>query len=236
MTGGRNQLLPRVLIAVPACNEAASLAQLSVHIRAAAPDCALLVIDDGSTDGTADLLERLQIPTLRHTAVLGKGRCLRDALAEARRCQCDWLITLDGDGQHDPAFLPRFIEVIRSGEAEVIIGCRQERGGTMPLLRRLSNYLSSGLVSLFAGRTFHDAQCGFRAFRVDLAGLDACREEGFQYESELLLRLGRTRCRFSEIPISTRYLASASRIRYAADTWRFLRLLWRSLCWSKSGR
>ncbi|HNW58689.1 MAG TPA: glycosyltransferase family 2 protein [bacterium] len=223
-----------ILIAVPACNEAAVLGDVITRIRAAAPQCALLVIDDGSQDGTPEVLQRLQLASLCHAVTRGKGCCLRDALAEARRRGCGWLITLDGDGQHDPAFLPRFLEAIGCGEADVLIGCRQGRAGQMPWPRRISNSLSSILVSCFSGIRFHDAQCGYRAMRVDLEGLAECREEGFQYESEVLLRLGRRRARFREIPISTCYSAAASRIRYGADTLRFLRLLWRSLWWAKS--
>ena len=99
------------------------------------------------------------------------------------------------------------------------------------MLRQLSNGISSIFISLFSGNRFHDAQCGFRAYRVDLPGLEICREEGFQYESEVLLRLSRCGCRFEEIPIFTIYPSTGSHIRYLRDTARFIRLLWRMLWW-----
>jgi glycosyltransferase involved in cell wall biosynthesis len=220
-----------VLIAILAYNEIRHLPALIAETRAAAPGRDLVVIDDGSTDGTRELLQRQQIPAIHHAVNRGKGVSLRTALAAAVNGGYTWLITLDGDRQHDPLFIPDFIAAIESEQADFIIGCRQGRGGKMPLLRQLSNGISSILVSLFSGVRFHDAQCGFRAMRVGLAGLKSCRENGFQYESEVLMRLSRKHCKFLELPISTHYPSSTSRIRYLTDSGRFIRLLWRSLWW-----
>jgi len=206
----------RILITLPVFNEALHLGQLITDLRKVT-DLDILVIDDGSEDDTPAVLQRVGVSCLRHDRNYGKG----EALA----------ITMDGDGQHDPAALPVFIRTIRSHQTDFYIGWRQGRGGIMPPLRQISNGLSSVLLSLFAGARFHDAQCGFRAYRTALPGLDACREQGFQYESELLLRLGRLDLRVDEIPIATRYIGSSSRIRYLRDTLAFLRLLWRSLWW-----
>lgn len=231
LSRGEAPLAPRVLIAIPVCNEARHLTALLAEVRREAPGAWLLVVDDGSADDTAELLAGLGITSLRHPRNLGKGAALRSALEHARRTGAEWLLTLDGDGQHDPALLHRFLAEIAAGSADCLIGNRQARGGRMPWLRQLSNGISSILVSLRGGVRFHDAQCGFRAWRTRLPELTQCREEGFQYEAELLLRLALTRRRLREIAIPTRYHGSASRIRPVADSLRFLRLLWRSLWW-----
>ncbi len=220
----------RILITLPVFNEALHLGQLITDLRKVT-DLDILVIDDGSEDDTPAVLQRVGASCLRHDRNYGKGEALRSALKAARAWGYHWIITMDGDGQHDPAALPVFIRTIRSHQTDFYIGWRQGRGGIMPPLRQISNGLSSVLLSLFAGARFHDAQCGFRAYRTALPGLDACREQGFQYESELLLRLGRLDLRVDEIPIPTRYSGSSSRIRHLRDTLAFLRLLWRSLWW-----
>lgn len=220
-----------VLIAIPVCNEARYLETLLAAVRREAPEAALLVVDDGSSDGTTALLCRLGVESLRHPRNLGKGAALRSALRHARRNGAGWLLTLDGDGQHDPAMLPRFLAELAADAADCIIGNRQARGGSMPWLRQLSNGISSILVSLRGGVRFLDAQCGFRAVRTTLPELAYCREEGFQYETELLLRLALAHRRFRHIVIPTRYHGSASRIRHVTDSLRFLRLFWRSLWW-----
>ena len=218
-----------ILIAVPAFNEAEHLPALLAGIRIAAPGIPLLVIDDGSTDATADLLNCSKVMTLRHRVNAGKGAALRTALDAARERGFHWLITLDGDGQHAPEALPLFALEIDRGEADVIIGNRRDRSGKMPLIRQLSNGIASVLVSLFAGFRFHDSQCGFRALRVDLPGLALCRENGFQYESEMLILLARSGCRFAEVIIDTQYHGSRSRIGYFADTLKFIAICARSI-------
>lgn len=220
----------QILITLPVYNEASHLGQLLTRIRAVT-DLELLVIDDGSDDTTPDVIQSLGVSCLRHKRNLGKGEALRSALKAARAMGYGWIITMDGDGQHDPADLPEFVHAIRSQQADYYLGWRQGRSGIMPPLRQLSNGLSSIILSLFAGRRFHDAQCGFRAYRTDLPGLDDCNERGFQYESELLLRLSRLNLNLVEITIVTRYDGSVSRIRYLRDSLAFMRLLWRGLWW-----
>ncbi len=220
----------RILITLPVYNEAPHLGQLINDLRTVT-DLDILVIDDGSDDNTPAVLKRAGAPCLRHERNLGKGEALRSALKAARAQGYHWMITMDGDGQHDPAALSEFVRTIRSQQSDFCIGWRQGRSGTMPPLRQLSNGLSSILLSLFAGTRFHDAQCGFRAYRTALPGLDECRESGFQYESELLLRLADHHCRFAEIAISTCYTGSSSRIRPIRDSLAFMRLLWRRLWW-----
>ena len=102
----------------------------------------------------------------------------------------------------------------------------------MPRIRQLSNGISSLLVSLFAGvGHLHDTQCGFRAFRIERLNVRPFKERGFQFESEMILRLGRMGARFCEIPIATRYGDEQSKIRAWHDTVRFLALIIKSAAW-----
>ena len=115
-----------VLITLPVYNEALHLGRLLANLRAVT-SLDILIIDDGSIDDTPAVLQRLGVPCFRHNRNRGKGDALRSALQAARAQGYHWIITMDGDGQHDPTALPEFVRSIRSQETDCCIGWRQGR-------------------------------------------------------------------------------------------------------------
>lgn len=191
----------------------------------------VLVVDDGSTDETAQVVEELSVPVLCQSENRGKGDALTRAFRYVRRTGGEWVITLDGDGQHDPADLDQFFRCIDSGDYDAVIGNRHDRS-RMPLLRRISNGATSVVLSLCSGnQRIEDSQCGFRAFRVDKIPFNFLKSRRFQFESEILLRMGKMGCRFAQVPISTRYGDESSSIRPISDTVRFIVLVIKSFFW-----
>ncbi len=217
----------RILLAIPVYNEEKFLPELLQNLTRSVPLEHLLFVNDGSQDRSQEILDRFQVPYIRHTENLGKGAALLHAIAFAKKNNFEWLITMDGDGQHDPAHLPQFLKVIDAHHADMILGCREQRRSNMPWSRRMSNGITSIVISLLIGRIrIHDSQCGYRALRLKNIHIGDYREGGFQFESELLLHLGKNH-RIIEIPIKTLYGSEKSKIHGLSDTLKFIRLVMR---------
>jgi glycosyltransferase involved in cell wall biosynthesis len=187
-----------------------------------------LVIDDGSCDGTYEEAVGAGAEAVRHPCNLGKGAALRTGFARAKAAGFSWIVTLDADGQHDPADLPAFFEAASRDAGDVLLGNRMRDTRAMPLVRRLTNRVMSRWVSRATGLSIPDSQCGYRAFRA--AALDAvtCNTEHFEMETEILVRLARRGFRIASVPVQTIYRSERSKIRPFRDTLRFWRM-WRAL-------
>ncbi len=216
-----------VLTAIPVYNEAEHLSDFLHHVLQYVGRRELLVVDDGSVDATAKLLLEQRIVHLHHEKNLGKGAALLDAIRYAQKNGFDWLLCLDGDGQHNPDDIPAFLHEIENDTADIILGDRQDRQTSMPLHRRLSNCITSWILSwmIRSSVPIKDSQCGFRALRLAQVDPDRFSEQGFQFESEQLLLLGRQGFRITCLPITTIYGAQKSNIHLWQDSFRFLRLV-----------
>ncbi len=218
--------IKRVLIVIPAYNEGRFLQNLLFDIFCYVPREHVLVVDDGSPDETGEVASRLGVKVITLAKNSGKGAALMSAFRYAKAHCYDWVIALDADGQHQAKYIPRFLAEISRDQADIVIGNRLNRESCMPWLRRLSNGLTSVILSLQCkGARIHDSQCGFRAIRVSCINVDSYVSNGFQIESEIILRFSNDGFRFKEVPISTVYGDEKSSIRLFSDSWRFLWLL-----------
>ncbi|MDD5556251.1 MAG: glycosyltransferase family 2 protein [bacterium] len=185
---------------------------------------AAIVVDDGSSDGTARAAAAAGAALIRHGANRGKGAALETGLRRAFDDGFDAAVILDADGQHDPGEIPRFLEAAGSSGADIVVGNRMEERGRMPLVRYLTNRVTSFFVSRLAGRPIPDSQCGFRL--VDRRAFDRMRLSTARYEteSEMLIQAGRAGCAIASVPVRTIYGDEKSRINPLVDTLRFIRL------------
>lgn len=211
---------------IPAYQEAASIAAVVSGVRARR--IPVIVVDDGSHDGTADAAARAGAHVVKHDCNRGKGAALASGLARAREDGFAWAVTLDGDGQHDPADLASFVDAAARGEGDLICGNRMADPQGMPLLRRLTNRVMSRWISRAAGQSIPDTQCGFRAYRLACLAEVVCITAHFEWESEVLIRLSNRGARIASVPIRTIYRNERSKIRPLRDTVRFWRM-WRLL-------
>lgn len=122
------------------------------HIRKVVDNCLkqikdVIVVEDGSKDNTLTELKKTKAKILRQKINKGKGEALRKGFNYGLRKKYDYLILLDGDGQHDPKEIPKFLEAIK-GNPDLIIGCRTKRHSDMPYPRRVSNFVTSALISV----------------------------------------------------------------------------------------
>lgn len=188
---------------IPAFNECARIAAVVAGARQHTG--AVVVVDDGSTDGTAEIAEAAGAICLRHQANQGKGAAVRTGIAYALEREFSHVLFLDGDGQHSPADIPALIEAARATGADLVIGERTFDAARMPLARYCSNRLGSAIASWLAGQRIRDSQSGFRLVRTDrLRGLPL-RARKYEIEMEILLKLSRAGGRIEHVPIQTVY-------------------------------
>ncbi|MDZ7722042.1 MAG: glycosyltransferase family 2 protein [candidate division KSB1 bacterium] len=218
-------------IAILAYNEESTIESLIFDIAKYIHPEHILIVDDGSVDATAERARKSKCTVLSHPCNLGKGDAIRSAIRFGVAHKYRWMIMMDADLQHPPSSLPAFFHAIESDVSDVIIANRTDRQRCMPAHRQLSNGITSIMVSLVSGARIRDSQCGYRALRLDaLKAMNFC-ERGFQVESEMLIKLGKTGSRFAEIPIRTVYTNKGSAIHPVRDTLLFAKLIFKSLTW-----
>jgi glycosyltransferase involved in cell wall biosynthesis len=184
----------------------------------------VLVVDDGSSDATAANARAAGGEVIVHERNAGKGEAIKTGLRHWLERGLGHVVILDGDGQHLPEEIPRFLEAAEGG-AEVLIGTRMSDLRTMPLVRRLTNRYMSHRISRVCGQFIPDTQCGFRMLSADVIPhlLDGAAR--FDYETEMLIVLSRKGFRIGAVPISTVYSDEVSSIHPVRDTLRFLKLM-----------
>lgn len=213
-------------VLIPAYEAEVSVAPL-VRACLQAPGIAgVIVVDDGSHDETCAQAQEAGAVCLRHPENRGKGAALRTGFGEASRLGWDGVITVDADGQHDPAALPRFLHEHNRSGAQIIIGTRKREGG-MPLARRMSNRLSSLVVTRLAGVPVPDSQSGYRLIAREVWESVPISADRYDMESELVIRAARRGFVISSVPIPTVYGDETSHFRGFRDTARMVRVFWR---------
>jgi glycosyltransferase involved in cell wall biosynthesis len=202
----------RVLAVVPAYDEAP---RVRAVVEGALAHLPVLVVDDGSTDDTAAVAEAAGATVLRQQPNQGKGAALRAGFRWALASGYDAVLTLDADGQHDPAEIPSFLDAgVRTG-ADLIVGRRDF--GRMPPIRRLSNRLGGLAFSWAVGRRIPDNQSGYRLVsRRLMEAMLASSESGFEFEVEMITTAIRAGWAIDWVPIRTIYAGAPSHI----DPWR----------------
>ena len=215
----------RGCVVVPAYNEEARIGEVVRSIRAHVPD--VIVVDDGSRDGTARAAEAAGATVVRHAVNRGKGVALNTGFEQARQRGCDYVITMDGDGQHDSADLPKFVEAYVRTAIPVLVGNRMADPRAMPLVRRLTNRFMSWLLSREMGQYVPDTQCGYRLYRCAVIPFVSTQSTRFAAESEILLHVTERGIRVDSVPVATIYRDEKSKINPFKDTLRFVRMLYR---------
>jgi glycosyltransferase involved in cell wall biosynthesis len=185
----------------------------------------VVVVDDGSPDDTAKEAEAAGAVVVKHATNLGKGVALNTGFKYARENGYEFLITMDGDGQHDPADIPGFVETYTKTGTPVLIGNRMDDPHTMPLVRRLTNQFMSWLLSRQMGQRVPDTQSGYRLFKCDVLADISVQSERFAAESEILLALSERGVKIGAVPIKIIYRDEKSKINPVRDTMRFIKML-----------
>ena len=193
-----------IAIVIPALNERLRIREVVEGALRHADR--VIVIDDGSDDGTADCIRDLPITLLRHASRCGKGASLRDGFAEALRQGAVAAISMDGDGQHSADDIPRMLDAGNRRPGWIVIGARLRKRSQQPTYRRLANEFGDWGVAWGTGYQIADSQSGQRLYPANVMALGDVPGEDFVYEAQILMsaaqQLG-VRC--VSIPIEARY-------------------------------
>jgi glycosyltransferase involved in cell wall biosynthesis len=217
---------------VPAYNEESHIDGLLRSITKYLPPDNILVIDDGSTDSTATKAESTGINVIRNDENLGKGASLiKGCEIMAGRENIEGIFTLDADGQHDPDEIPAFIDSFRKNGADIVIGSRMSDTSGMPLIRRITNRLTSWVISMRAGCAIEDSQSGYRLLSRTVLGDVKLVTSRFDTESEILIKAAKAGAVINSVSIRTIYGEEKSKINPIKDTVRFFQLVIRSYFW-----
>jgi len=219
----------RIAVLVPCYNAADTIPALAERILDFVSADDLLMVDDGSADGTREAIRGTGARLLVHELNRGKGEALKTGFAAVLEGDYDGVVTLDADLQHLPEHLPLFFNAASSND--IVVGTRAYFLANMPFLRWATNHLTSLVVSWLGGTRIHDSQSGYRYLSRRAVAEIPLTTTRYDMESEQLIRAGKMGMRIGEVPIETVYRGSKSYINPFRDTGRFVRMAWRNLFW-----
>ena len=201
------------MVVLPTYNEAQNIEEVLRRVRAALPDATVLIVDDGSPDGTAELAERFAselgpVDVVRRAKKSGLGSAYRHGFRIGIDRGFEALVEMDSDLSHDPAALPSLLAPLDDATIGLVVGSRYIPGGSIPnwkLHRRLLSEWGNRYASLMLGLEVRDSTSGFRAYRADAVAkldLDEIRADGYGFQIEMAYTISRSGWRVVERPIA----------------------------------
>jgi glycosyltransferase involved in cell wall biosynthesis len=216
--------MTKILALIPAYNEASHIRDVVTGARTHLP---VLVVNDGSTDDTATRAEEAGATLLDQIPNQGKAAALRAGFRWTLDAGYEAVITLDADGQHDPAEIPKFLDAYADDQADLIIGAREFED--MPPIRRLANTVGRWSFSWAIGQPILDNQSGYRLISRRLTeAILISGEAGFEFEVEMIVICVQRGFTLDWVPIRTIYADEGSHIRPWHHTVNFIRMVWQT--------
>lgn len=212
-----------VVIVFPAYNAESTLSPVVKGLRQFLPGAQIIGINDGSADGTGALLRKVCDRTIDFTVNRGKGAALRAGFAAALGSDCRAVLTIDSDGQHDPAFAPSILAAL--DRVHIAIGTRDLTLEHVPRRRRIANFLSSSATRIVSGGAVRDSQSGYRAIRREVLNEIHAEGDRYEFETDFIIRASQAGFTMANVPISTIY-GPESYFREFHDAMRVIGVLW----------
>ena len=216
-----------LFVVIPAYNAADTLSTLLERTVRFVPKTNIIIVNDGSADDTGSIAESFGACVLTHIKNKGKGAALQSGFNTAQQHDCDAVITIDADLQHQPEDIPRFIDLYNVKKYDIIIGSRLHNNKGMPFHRVLSNTMTTFLVNVRTGTSISDSQSGFRFIARRVLEHVKLQTAGFEAETEFLLRAAKQKFSFGSIPIDTVYAGEKSHMTHLRTTIDFVKVLFK---------
>lgn len=184
----------------------------------------VILVNDGSTDYSSEIIKQTdRIIILKHKSNLGKGAALKTGFEQSIKMNTDITVSIDADNQHDPAFIPDLIKKLE--QFDCVIGNRLKTKSSMPIHRRLSNYLTSMILSLKTGFKILDSQSGFRVFKTNILENILPTFSGFEAESEMIVKISKKKYSLGFSEISTIYGGDDSKMKAIPTIMGFVKVI-----------
>lgn len=197
------QEFQKTAVVIPIYNEGAVIAEVIDDIRSVGLQN-IIVVDDGSSDDTRMILSQLPIHYLRHSINRGKGAAVQTGITYAKLIGFEIIVTMDGDGQHDPKDCLKLIKKIQNGY-DVALGTRMNDPKGMPLTRKIANHMANLLVFIMFGIKVSDSQSGFRAYGKKAITKFRVVYDKYEFDTVILQHLVKYGLSYAEVPIRVRY-------------------------------
>ena len=198
----------KTVVVVPVYNEGDRVIKVVGEILKVDSDIKVVVVDDGSIDNSYELLKKnfskiKRVWLLKHEINLGKGSAMKTGVRVAKKLKSETVIFVDGDGQHNPKYIPQFVEVLK--DKEIVFGYRQ-LNGEMPFVRKWGNIFAKKLLALLFKIKRKEFLCGFMGFRMNVFGKIKWKSNRYGVETEIATKVAKNNLSYSEIIIDTIYV------------------------------
>ncbi len=219
------QPMKKICTVIPSFNVERTLSEVISKVSQFVAPVHIIVVDDGSVDQTAEIARKAGVVVLQNRLNRGKGFSLNRGFQYAIRNYYDAIITLDGDLQHDPLEIPKFIDYYYQTNFDLILGDRTGDLSNMPLDRQFSNKMTSLIISLLTGQRVRDSQTGYRLIKTNILKSISLISNRYETESELLVKALLLGYKITHVPIKTVYNDQQSHIHRFIDTLRFIKII-----------
>ncbi len=225
-------MIPDIYIVVPVYNEASVIADVINDLKR----CGyyhIIVVDDGSCDDSYMISRGRKVIALRHRINRGKGAAVKTGFVAANTLGAEIIVTIDGDGQHNPEDIIKLIQPIIEKKADVVLGTRLKDTTGMPVIKVLANKIGNVITWGLYGIRVSDSQSGFRAYSQLAANLIDTKADKYEYDSQVLREIKDNKLRFMEVPIEVKYteysMGKKQKQGFVNGIKTFIRMVWDKL-------